>query len=72
MNVEEKNLNKHFAEKSHSVFEGLKGGPLKHTKTFFLQHIYIYFIVNIYKKSLCTSSKLCSRKYAGNKKERNY
>ena len=26
MNVEEeKNLKKHFAEKSHSVFEGLKG-----------------------------------------------
>ena len=25
-------MKKHFTEKNHSVFEGLKGGPFKHTK----------------------------------------
>ena len=34
MNIEEKNL-KHSAEKSFSVFKGLKEGPFEHTKTFF-------------------------------------
>ena len=33
-----KNL-KHFAEKSFSVFKGLKGGPFEHTKTFFSQNV---------------------------------
>ena len=34
----------HFAEKSHSVFKGLKRGPFKHTKTFFLlQNVFFNF-----------------------------
>ena len=45
MNIEEKNLKKkHFAEKkSHSVFEGLKEGPFKHTKKKFCKMFLIFF-----------------------------
>ena len=42
MNVE-KNKIKLFAEKSLSVFEGLKGGPFVDTKTFFLQNVFNFF-----------------------------
>ena len=41
---------KHFAEKSFSVFEGLKGGPFEHTKTFFRKMFFLNFYVNIRKK----------------------
>ena len=52
-----------FAENSHSVFEGLKGGPFEHTKTFFFfcKMPLIFF----------QHSKLFSQKYAGNKKDIN-
>ena len=53
-------------EKSHSVFEGLKGGPSKHTKTFFfLQNDLIFF--NIHKKIILYQFKTFSQKYAGKK-----
>ena len=44
MNFEEKNKKKHLAEKNHSVFEGLKGAPLKILKlfSFFLQNVLIF------------------------------
>ena len=35
MNVEEEKIEEKNCGKSHSVFEGLKGGPLEHTKTCF-------------------------------------
>ena len=45
---------KRLAGKSHSVFEGLKGGPFKHTKTFseifFFQQSYKMHFTPIQKK----------------------
>ena len=35
-------LKKHFAEKIHSVFEGLKEGPFEHTKTLFRKMVSIF------------------------------
>ena len=46
--LQEKLKKKHFAEKSQSVFEGFKGGPFKHTKTFF-QKKNIYFSLYLWK-----------------------
>ena len=41
MNVEKK---KNFLrKKSHSVFEGFKGGPFEHTKTFFCKMFFFVF-----------------------------
>ena len=41
INVEEKTLKeKTFGRKSHSKFEGLKGGPFKHTKKNYLQNMF--------------------------------
>ena len=34
-----------FAEKSHSVFEGFKGGTFEHTKTFFPQNVFNFFLL---------------------------
>ena len=67
MNVEELKKKKHVEIKSHSVLEGLKGGPLKHTKTFFLP---FFFVVNIHKKCILYQFKTFSQKYAGNKKKK--
>ena len=50
---------KKFAEKSFSVFEGLKGGPFEHTKTFFRQNVF-HFIKNAF----ATNSRFFSQKYA--------
>ena len=41
---------KYFAEKSHSVFKGLKGGPLNTLKLFFLHNVFNFFF-NIHKKN---------------------
>ena len=38
-----KNLKKHFAEKNHSVFEGLEGGPFKHNKKKCLKNVLNFF-----------------------------
>ena len=38
----EKEKRKKIAEKSLSVFEGFKGGPFKHTKTFFRKMFLIF------------------------------
>ena len=70
-----KNLKrKHFAEQSHSVFKGFKGGPFKHTQTFFfLFSVFCFlFFLPFIKNTFCINWKLFSEKYAGNKKERNY
>ena len=67
-----KNYLKHFAEKSHSVFEGLKGGPFEHTKTFFLQNVFNCFLKIHKKLILYQFNTFFHKKDAGNKKERNY
>ena len=41
-------LKKHFAEKSHSVFEGPKEGPFKHNKTFILPTLFPTLIKNAF------------------------
>ena len=52
MKVETK-IEKHFAEKSHSVFERLKGGPFEHTKTFFFGSAKcFYFLSTLIKKRI--------------------
>ena len=49
MNVFKKNL-KHFAEKSHSVFEGLKGAPSNTLQLFSTKCFYFFppFIKNVF------------------------
>ena len=46
-------------EKSNSVFLGFKGGPFKHTKTFFLQNVFY----NIYENAFATNSRCFHKKY---------
>ena len=60
-----------ISEKSFTVFEGLKGGPFEHTKTFFSAKYFKKFSSTFIKNVFYTNSKLFSQKYAGNKKERN-
>ena len=47
-----KKLKKHFAEKSHSVFKGFKGGPFEYTKTFFRKMLLIFFLQHSLKMHL--------------------
>ena len=49
MNVDKKLKKKHFGEKSHSVFEGLKGGQFEHNESFFSANFFT-FLFNIHKK----------------------
>ena len=39
--LKKKNVKQHFAGKSHSVFEGLKGGPFEYTTTFFFHKFFL-------------------------------
>ena len=66
----EKNY-RYFAEKSLSVFEMLKGGPFKHTNTYFhkmFSNCFSPFITNAFG----TNSGFFSQKFALNKKEINW
>ena len=64
---------KHFAGKSHSVFEGLKGGPFEHTKTFFFTKIFCSILFSTFiKNALDTNSRILSQKYAQNKKRKTF
>ena len=66
-----KERKKKNAEKNHGVFEGLKGGPFEHTKTFFSAKCFKFFF-NIHKKCNLYQFKLFWQTCAGNKKERNF
>ena len=65
-----KNL-KHFAEKNHSVFEGLKGGPSNTLKLFFHKMFLIFFPPFI-KNVFDTNSEFFSQKYSCIKIERHF
>ena len=58
----EKNL-KHFAEKSHSVFEGFKGGTLEHTKPFFSAKCFLnFYSLSIFMKNTFATNQKKNQK----------
>ena len=63
-------LNTDCEKKKFSVFEGFKGGPYKHTKTFFRQ-IFKFFICSqhSWKKHFISPQVFFPQKYACNKKK---
>ena len=60
---------KHFAEKSLSVFEVLKGDPFEHTKTYFHKMIFFNCFSPFIKNAFGSNSGIFSQKYARNKKK---
>ena len=64
MNIEEKHL-KHFAEKSYSVFKGLKGAP-SNTFNFFFTKCFTFFVTIHKKMVLMSIQDFFSQKYARN------
>ena len=55
------------------MFKGFKGGPFKHTETFFSTKCFnFFFFFTIYENAFSTNLIFLHEKYAHNKKERHF